>query len=519
MISNLADILEVNASKNGDKTAFKCGSKSLSYIEMSTKTSQLAAYLVSKGVKKGDRVGVYLERSLETVISIYGIMKAGAVFVPLDPTAPQNRTLYLIKDCNIEHLITSKVQRKKLISFLNEEHSLKSIIGVAIEAEVVSVDWDTVFKTPKETYKPLDISENDLAYIMYTSGSTGAPKGIMHTHKSGLSYARLSGALYNVSTTDVFANHAPLHFDISTFGYFTIPYVGATTVIIQDAQIVFPKTIVNLLQKEKVSIWYSVPLALIQLIQQGQLEDKYFPDLRWVLFAGEVFISKYLSKLVSLWPQATFSNIYGPAEVNQCSYFNFNASEQVLDPLPLGAIWNETSYLILDENYKNVAAEEVGQLLIHSTTMMQGYWNNASLTARSFYTDPKTQKIYFKTGDLVKEDHQGTLFFLGRNDFQIKIRGYRVEVNEVESAIANHPEVQEAAVFKVKKEDATEELAVAILARKDSQLKENEVLSFCKSNLPKYAVPQHLYVVQEFPRTSSGKIDRNQLKNKLLKHA
>lgn len=519
MVSNLAEIVEANASKNGDQLAFKCGSKSLSYTEMLTKTNQLAIYLGSLGVKKGDRVGIYLERSLETALSIYGILKAGAVFVPLDPSAPQKRTLHLIHDCNLKHLITSRLQRKKLVKLLEKQHLLEFVIGIKVDNEITSVNWDEIYKISTEKSIFPEIMPDDLAYVMYTSGSTGVPKGIMHTHKSGLSYARLSTELYKVSNADVFANHAPLHFDISTFGYLTIPFAGATTVIIQDAQIVFPTSIVNLLAKEKISIWYSVPLALIQLLQQGKLESNKLPDLRWVLFGGEVFTTKYLKKLVCLWPQTTFSNVYGPAEVNQCSYFNFNASKAIQVPLPLGAIWNETAYLILDDNYKNVLAGEVGQLLIHSTTMMQGYWNNTTLTARSFYTDPKTQKTYFKTGDMVKEDHQGILFFLGRNDFQIKIRGYRVEVSEVESVIANHPEVQEAAVFKIKKEDTTEELAVAILARKDSQLIVNEVLSFCKSNLPKYAVPQHLYVVKEFPRTSSGKISRNQLKNKLLAHA
>lgn len=512
MISNLAQILDFNALKFASNIAFKCGNKQLSYKDIVTKTSKLASFLIKAGVKKGDRVGIYLERSIETAISVYGIMKAGAVFVPLDPSAPQSRTLYLLNDCNIKHLVSSKIQRKKVISFLEEQQPLLSIIGLDIKANIPSVNWNVIYNIELENYKPVEIKETDLAYIMYTSGSTGDPKGIMHTHKSGLSYARLSSDLYSVNELDQFANHAPLHFDISTFGYFTVPFSGGCTVILQDAHTVFPASLASLLEKENISIWYSVPLALIQLLKRGQLENRNFSHLRWVLFGGEVFTNKHLVTLAKLWPHASFSNVYGPAEVNQCTYYNFNDLQEIKNPLPLGAIWNDTEYLILNNNNEKVKQGVSGELLIHSPTMMKGYWNNSALTESSFYTDENTNKTYFKTGDLVSENKNKELLFLGRNDFQVKIRGYRVEINEVESIVANHCEVEEAAVFTVEKEDFTKELVMAVLLKKESNLKKLELLDFCKSHLPHYSVPQQLFFVQDFPRTSSGKIDRKELK-------
>lgn len=514
-ISNLAEILDVNAIKYGSKIAFKCGNEELSYTEMATKTSQLASFLTTSGVKKGDRVGVYLERSIETVLSIYGIMKAGGVFVPLDPSAPQSRILYLLNDCNIEYLITSKIQQKKVTNFLNNEQPLISVIGIDTESDIASTNWNTIFNIKLDSYRPVKILDTDLAYIMYTSGSTGAPKGIMHTHKSGLSYARLSSQLYSVTDTDKFANHSPLHFDISTFGYFTIPYSGGSTVILKDSYIVFPASLANLLEKERISIWYSVPLALIQLLEKGDLEGKDFSNLRWVLFAGEVFITKHLQELVKTWSNANFSNIYGPAETNQCTYYHFDNKKPVEDPLPLGSIWDETEYLIFDTNKNKAAINVLGELYVHSSTMMKGYWNNTALTERSFYTDPESNKTYFKTGDLVKQKTNERLYFYGRNDFQVKIRGYRVEINEVESLIANHPEVGEAAVFTINKQDLTKELAVAVLTKKESNIDKISLLNYCKSKLPHYSVPQKLFFVENFPRTSSGKINRKELKNKL----
>ncbi|MFK8059242.1 MAG: amino acid adenylation domain-containing protein [Polaribacter sp.] len=514
MINTLTDIIKNASEKFPENEAFKCGKKSLNFKEIDIKTNQLAKYLQEAGVKKCDRVGIYMERSVESVIAVYGILKAGAVFVPLDSTTPISRTVFLLNDCNIEHLITTKLQTKKTIKILEEEQPLTSIIGFEKELQITTVSWETIYTISLENYAPVKIEKDDLAYIMYTSGSTGLPKGIMHTHFSGLSYAKLSAKLYQITEKDSVANLPPLHFDQATFGYFSSPLACATTVIIPDAYTKLPASLSKLIEDEKITIWYSVPLALIQLLQKGILEDRNLTSLRWVLFGGEVFVTKYLYQLMQKWPQATFCNVYGPAEVNQCSYYHLDYTSTQKDPIPVGYIWDETNYKILDKSDKEVPQGESGELIINSTTMMRGYWNNETLTEKSFYNDGK--KTYYRTGDIFNLNEKGELMFLGRNDSQVKIRGYRIEINEVEAVIANHSDIDEAAVFAIETKEGVKELTAVILLKQDKIMDKKTLFSYCKTLLPSYAIPTRIDIMEVFPRTSSAKIDRGALKRILI---
>jgi non-ribosomal peptide synthetase component F len=214
--------------------AFCCGQDSLSYNELNVKTKQVATYLINAGVQKGDRIGIYMDRCIETAIAVYGIMKAGASYVPLDPSAPHSRTSFLVDDCGIKHLLTTKKQDKRISAIIDLQPNIKSTIGNTLSLAIPTISWKEIFEISITDYKPVKILESDLAYIMYTSGSTGTPKGIMHTHHSGLTFAKLSAQVYGLNFEDRVANHAPLHFDISTFGYFSAPLASATTVIIPD---------------------------------------------------------------------------------------------------------------------------------------------------------------------------------------------------------------------------------------------------------------------------------------------
>ncbi len=514
MIKTLTDIIKDAAEKCPNNEAFKCGKSTVTFMELHKKTNQLAKHLQDQGVQKGDRVGIYMERSIESVIAVYGIMKTGAAFVPLDPTTPISRTVFLLNDCGIKHLITTPLQSKKVVKFLNEEQPLISIIGFEKDVLIPSTSWNTIYNISLETYLPVQIEQGDLAYIMYTSGSTGVPKGIMHTHYSGLSYAKLSAELYEVSVKDRIANISPLHFDMSTFGYFSSPLAKACTIIIPDAYTKLPASLSKLMEDEKITIWYSVPLALIQLLQKGILEDRKLETLRWVLFGGEVFITKYLYQLMKKWQHARFSNVYGPAEINQCSYYHLDNTPNPKDVIPIGYIWDDTEYKILDENDSEVSQGESGELVVSTTTMMMGYWNNDALTDKSFYTEG--EKIYYRTGDTFNVNQTGELMFLGRNDFQVKVRGYRIEINEVEAILSNHEAIDEAAVFAIETTNEEKELTAVVLLKPEKDIDSKLLLSYCKRLLPSYAVPSRIDIMEVFPRTSSAKIDRGAIKKLLI---
>ncbi|MBM1106803.1 amino acid adenylation domain-containing protein [Aurantibacter crassamenti] len=519
MISTFPQSLKAAALKHPKHTAFRCGSTDISYNQLDEKTDQLASHLCSIGVKKGDKVGVYMNRCIETSIAIYGIMKTGAAYVPIDATLPLTRVAYLLNDCEIEHLVSIPLLNRKHSALAAYQTPLKSILGSSAELNIDSTTWDDIFNTSIHNLDEVNIEADDLAYIMYTSGSTGFPKGIMHTHYSGLNYAKLSINHFNLTNDDILANHAPLHFDISTLGYFAGPLACATTVIVTDAHTKMPTSLANLIATEKITLWYSVPLALVQMLQTGILEQLDLSALRLVLFGGEVFTNKYLSELMHLLPKPSFYNIYGPAEVNQCTSYHVKNPPEDKTILPIGKVWEDTDYLIFDKNDQNVADGEIGELLIHSTTRMKGYWNNLELTKKSSYnqTFENSFRIYHRTGDLVRIDDAGELLFMGRNDRQVKIRGYRIEIDEIEACIAQNNEVSEVAVVIVETIEKEKEICAIIIKKENSTLSDKDIKTFCKAQIPVYAVPQRIEFMDSFPRTGSEKIDRNRIIEMLTK--
>lgn len=521
MMYTLPHIIEQSAEKFPKKEAFRFLNQSIGYAELNKKANQLSNYLVNVGVKKGDRIGIYMNRCLETTIAVYGILKAGGVYVPLDAFAPIARITFLIEDCGIQHLVTTKNQSKKITRLLSEGANLNSVVGIPEMENIKSISWESIFSNSLEKYVPPIILEQDLAYILYTSGSTGAPKGIVHTHYSGLNFAKLVINLYHFNDSDKIAITAPLHFDPSTLGYFSAPMVGATSVIFSDAHLKLPASLAELMEKEKLTVWFSVPLILTQLLLSGAINKRDFNSLKWILFSGEVFTTKHLRALIELWPNKEYSNIYGPTELNQCTNYNLNTPPISDEPIPIGYAWGNTEYKILNANDKEVAFGESGLLVVRSATMMKGYWNNEVLTEQSLYKEnmaPGMKNIFYRTGDLVKHNEEGALLFLGRNDRQIKIRGFRIEIGEVENVLLKHTKIKEAAVIVLfdKKTEQKELVATVILA-KDSDIETKDITSFCKKFLPIYAVPSAITLLEEFPRTSSGKIDRNQIEKDLRK--
>lgn len=514
MIYTLPQTIQQAAQKFPDKIAFKYLNRTLNYENLVQQVNQLSHALLEAGLQKGDRVGIFMNRCLETAIAIYGIMNAGGAYVPIDPYSPAERTRFVIADCGISVLITIPSQKRQLAEMLQQPTDLSHIIGSSVELNnYKTLSWQQV-KTYASSNPKINILAADLAYIMYTSGSTGTPKGIMHTHYSGLSYAKLSADLYGVTAKDVIGNHAPLHFDISTFGYFTSMLVGATTVIVSDAHIKMPASLSKVMQEEKMTIWYSVPLALIQLLQRGVLEDRDLSALRWVMYGGEPFPVKHLRSLMKRWPQATFSNVYGPAEVNQCTYYHLKTPPQEDASIPIGQIWENTDYLILDDRDQEVISEEVGELLIHSATRMKGYWNLPDLTQKGFYikkTHSQLDPVFYRTGDLVKRNEKGELLFMGRKDRQIKTRGYRVELDEVTAVLVAHEAIEEVAVYPLKNEAAETYIEAAIILKSNQVLEAAEVKKIAAEKLPLYAVPQTIKFLQDFPRGGTGKIDYKRL--------
>lgn len=515
MLYLLHQIIDRSASTHPDKSAFSYDGEALSYDDLRTQANGLAATLSNHGVVPGDRVGLLLPKSLQLPIAVFGCLKAGAIVVPLDAQSPAERLALMIRDAGIRHVIVLPEQSRlvgKLCAI--DGLDIRLILGLdarrAHQSTVVS--WAEL--QPENSAPAIVMQEDDPAYLLYTSGSTGQPKGILHSHRSGLAYARLSADLYDINSDDILGNFAPLHFDQSTFDFYSGPLRAATTVMIPQAFGFATASLAKLIEEERLTIWYSVPSVLIQLILRDALVDTNLSSLRWVLFGGEPFPPKHLSRLMALMPTAQYSNVYGPTEVNQCTCFNVRGDQSVEEPLPIGRVWGNTEALVVDGNDRPVASGEPGELLIRSPTMMLGYWGRPDLNERAFFIrqrDGGLSDRFYRTGDLVSMRDDGEFEFLGRKDRQIKSRGHRVELDEVEAVLCGHVDIDEAATFTVEDDEQGTLIEAAVILRRKAKVSNKEINRHAARMLPGYAVPRRIHVVTEYPRTRTGKVDRKAL--------
>jgi amino acid adenylation domain-containing protein len=502
--------------RNPDQEAVRFSGQSLTYQDLMHRASNLAHVLVEQGVKKGDRVGIYLNKCLESAVGMYGIMMAGAAYVPLDPFAPVARLGYVIGDCGIRHLITNEGKLDQVTQLLEEGADLECLVGIekGEGLPLQCIAWDEIYSLPYQHLPDPGTIEQDLAYILYTSGSTGVPKGIMHTHRSGLSFAEWAASTYGLLPTDRISNHAPLHFDLSTLDFFASALAGATTVIIPEPVTKFPASLSKLMADERLTIWYSVPFALIQLLSHGKLESRDLSALRWVLFAGEPFPTKHLRHLMGLLPHAQFSNLYGPTETNVCTFYNVGELPEDDQPIPIGIPVSNVEDLVVDLDDRPVASGEVGELLIRGGVVMRGYWGQIDMTQRGFYRRnvfSDYEDIFYRTGDLVQLQPDGNYKYLGRKDRQIKTRGYRVELDDIEVALLSHDHVEEAAVYPIPDGQGSNLIEAGVIPKNGTNLTPSDLLDHLALRLPTYALPVKISIMSDFPRTSTGKINRREL--------
>ena len=516
MVHLLSQIIDRSAEKFPERDAFRYYGEALNYSELSRRSNQLARTLLKQEVRRGDRIGIFMNKCLEMPLAVHGIMKAGAAYVPIDPAAPAERLKYIIQHCGIRKLIT-QLSKLKVLAGIIGETELDCLIGVdrALDVPIRTASWQEVYDASHQPPDSGPQTELDLAYIMYTSGSTGAPKGIIHTHHSGLSYAELSAETYQLDEKDILGNHSPLHFDMSTFEFFSGPLKGACTVLIPEEYTKLPASLSKLIADECLTIWYSVPFALIQLLLRGAIESRDLSPLRWILFGGEPFPVRYLRELMIQLPNARFSNVYGPAEVNQCAFYHVpEPPDEAEESIPIGQIWANSEGLVIDEQDQPIDSGSTGELLIRSPTMMQGYWNREDLNQGAFFYRtpfPGFRETFYRTGDLVQLTPDGIYKYIGRKDRQIKTRGYRVELDEVEIALSAHQQIEEAAVFPVPDAEGSTLISAGVKLKDHQKVAVQDLLKYLKTKLPWYAVPRNINIVKEFPRTTSGKIDRREL--------
>jgi amino acid adenylation domain-containing protein len=498
-----------------DASALTDGTTSWSWGEYVDLVARTAGALAGAGVEHGDRVGVHLTKSVHSFVAVHAVLRAGAVMVPVDPLAPVDLAAAVLADAGVEVVISDA--RPAVLEPLVERVAPSVLVlprtatapGVATGAAVV-VTADAIDAAEPAGVPVLD--PHDPAYIIYTSGSTGRPKGIVHTHRSALTYAVAGAEAYELDAADRMVNIAPLHFDQSTFELYSAPLAGAAVIVVSDPVLRFPASVASLVEAERATVWYSVPHLLVQMVARGALADRDLSSLRWILFGGEAFPPRQLAELMGLVPSARLSNVYGPAEVNQCTRYDLDAPPSTDDPVPIGRAWPAARLRVVDTEAPRDPAREVpsgepGVLLVASDTMMEGYWRRDDLTAASIVHDDDGVRWYV-TGDLVVENETGDLVFLGRVDNQVKLRGHRIELEAIDAVLAEVDGVEAATAVVVRPADAEDVLVALVVAAGDTAAVAERARAVLRARLPRYAVPAEVRVVDELPRTSSGKVDR-----------
>ncbi|MBT0652928.1 amino acid adenylation domain-containing protein [Geomobilimonas luticola] len=525
----LPHLLSATTEKYPDKDAVVLGESTISYAELERKSSQLAFSLVEQGVKRGDRVGMLLKKSIESIISLFGIMKAGAIYVPIDPLAPVARSQYIIQNCGIDCLITSAqgisdlfavgetvlLPRKSIVVGLNKELSSRQRPGMECIA------WEDIGDSKPVNYCQASIADVYPAYILHTSGSTGTPKGVVISHLNALSFVNMVTDFFQISPYDRIASHAPLHFDLSVFDVFGAVRKGATIDLVPEFLSTFPVKLAEFIDRRGISVWNSVSSVLTMLADKGVLERSVFDSLRLVHFSGDIMPAKYLRVLKKHMRNAAFYNIYGQTEANSSMFYR-------VDDIPADDAWKipiGRPFPNIEVNVVNERNEvinhpgEDGELQVKSSTVALGYWSDKEKTSDKFVQEPGNSSFrstVYRTGDIVRADDAGNYLFVGRKDHMIKSRGYRIELSEIELVLTSHPLVRQAVVIAVPDELIGNKIIAYVVQSEGDKMDVHDLSNYCYRFLPKYMVPETFELLSDFPKTSTGKIDRNYFEAKAL---
>jgi amino acid adenylation domain-containing protein len=467
----------------------------LTYQDLDQLSNQVARALVRLGVAPGDRVGILAPKSAAAVIGIYGVLKAGACYVPLDPKAPVGRLSHIVRDSGAAVIVADEARASQ---------------AAALAAPVVP--WAAAAGESAGPLAEERAIETDLAYILYTSGSTGTPKGVMISHRNSLTFVEWAAAAAGLGEQDRVCSPAPLHFDLSVFDIFATCQAAACLRVLPDGAATFPVSIARWLEAERISVWYSVPSVLTLLACYGGLGKFDLSGLRTVIFAGEVFPPRHLARLMAELPHPRYLNWYGPTETNVCTAFEVPAGGADDRPAPIGkACANTEVFAVTSEGRLVSRPGEVGELYVRGPSLMRGYWGQPAKTSEVLVRNPfraEYDELVYRTGDLVTLEPTGDYAYLGRRDSMVKIRGYRIELGEVEATLHRHPAIREAAVLPVPDELLGSRLRAVVTADGAGNLTREDVLDYCRQWLPGYMVPDIVEFREALPRTSTGKVDR-----------
>jgi amino acid adenylation domain-containing protein len=498
----------------------------LAYGALEDASNRLARALKEAGCRRGDRVGLLMPKSPEAIVAMLGVLKADAIYVPMDPASPAARQARVLEvsDCRCllaagpveknlrDALMAARLTRRPTIGWLDE--------GPPSDVDPLFTPHDlSVSPASPPAYANTD---SDVAHILFTSGSTGIPKGVMITHANVAHFIRWARTYFGTARTDRISQHPPLHFDLSTFDIFGTLSAGAELHLVPPELNLLPPRLAQFVREAGLTQWFSVPSVLNLMAKFDVVRQGDFPSLRRVLWCGEAIPTPTLIYWMRRLPHVQFTNLYGPTEATIASSYHTvrrcPANER--ESIPIGGACEGEELLVLDAQLRPVRAGDTGDLYIRGVGLSPGYWRDPDKTRSVFLpypggTDPQ-DRIY-KTGDLARRGADGLYYFIGRADTQIKSRGYRIELGEIEAALHSLAGLREGAVVAIQSEGFEGWLiCCAYVPAAEKGVSAQSLRKDLSGLVPGYMVPARWMRYDALPKNDNGKIDRPRLKNAFL---
>jgi amino acid adenylation domain-containing protein len=495
MTAMLQDGLTANAVRAPDAQALVAPDACATYGELDALANRIARTLMERGVKLGDRLGIWFEKSTVSVACMHAALRLGSAYVPVDPLMPVDRANAILSDCGMAMVVTSS---SRIAALSDAGYVFQDALCVD------TADWQLVLEQSSEPLSEPERDQDRLAYILYTSGSTGTPKGVCISHRNALAFVDWAVATAGLTPQDRLSNHASFHFDLSVLDLYGAFAVGACVVLLPDTYSFNPVKLVDVLVEEQISVWYSVPSVLILMMEKGGLLERHElkeVSLRLIFFAGEPFPIQKLRPLCGALAKVRFLNLYGPTETNVCTAYEvYEIPSDQLSPVPIGGaasgdkVWAQTA------EDKHAEIGEEGELIVDGPTVMLGYWGHEPQGARPY-----------ATGDIVRRIAEDCYDYIGRRDAMLKVRGFRIEAGDIEAALLDHLAIADCAVTT--RGSGLDAKLVACLVLKDDAKRPGllSIKSHIAARLPRYMIVDSLCILDALPRNRNGKTDRRQI--------
>ena len=503
MKANVTYWLDETAARFPDKTAYADENKEITFSELRAQARAIASELTQRGLFKKP-VAIFLEKGVDVLVSFMGAAYSCNFYSPIDVDMPGSRVNKILEVLEPAVVITTGTLREVFSAYDYKGEFL------LLEEVLVSDVQDDALEAARG--KGID---TDLLYVLFTSGSTGVPKGVTINHRAVIDYIDWVTETFDITEKDSLGNQAPFYFDNSILDIYSTLKTGATTYIIPKTLFFFLFLLLEYLKEKKINTIFWVPSALIVVAKLKAFKNVDLSDtLRRVLFCGEVMPNKQLNVWRRFLPDVQYANLYGPTEITDaCTYYIVDREFSDEEPLPIGFPMPNTDILVLNEENEPVTGEEPGELCVRGTSLSMGYYKNPEKTKEAFVQNPLNQavpELIYRTGDVVKYNERGEIIYLSRKDFQIKHMGHRIELGEIETAVSSLPEISlNCCLYDEKRQKIVlfieEELEKAYINEKISHL------------LPEYMLPNKVVRVEKMPINANGKIDRVKLKEYIAK--